>query len=122
MHEVGPILEPGAVHDRGGVDAGRQRREPVTGRRRRSGSDSAQVHVAEAVDRSDRIAVGNRQLGEHPGADGDHQNPHGNVTPVSSAARSVPATRSAVVPGFSRWSGPRSEASNSSSVRVPVRT
>ena len=41
-----------------------------------------------------------------------------------SAARpaACAATRSAVVPGFSRWSGPRSDASNSSSVRVPART
>ena len=58
-----------------------ERRQRVVARRRRSGRDRAQVDVAEAVERGHLVAVGDRQLGEHPRADRDHEHPHGSSHP-----------------------------------------
>ena len=120
--EVGPVLQPRAVDDR----VGSQR--PRRGRRARSAfaavaprRDRPQVGVAEAVHGHDVVAVGGRQLRQHPRADGDDEDPH-RSTPESWATSSVAHTRSAVVPGFRRLSGERSDASKSAIERVPART
>ena len=61
-HQIGPVLEPGAVHDRVGVDAGGERRQGIVARRGGSGGDRTQVDVAEAVERDHLVAVGDREL------------------------------------------------------------
>ena len=117
-HELGPVLQPGAVDDRVGLDPVGEPHQRVVVCRGRYRRDRAQIDVAETVERRHFVTVGDRELGEHPRADGDDQDLHRKRIPGLSAANSVAATMSAVAPGFSRCPSPRSRASSSASGRL----
>ena len=92
-----------------GIDVCGERGQSLVRRRRRSGAQRPQVRVAEPVQRDDLVAVGDRQLGEHPRTDRHDEDRHGNRSPDEESGQQRRRDQISGRPGFSRPSARRSE-------------